>query len=45
MKITVENTYNLFFKYFSNSEDNTKTKVAKLCASIAKFFSQLGCYV
>ncbi|MFV0339461.1 MAG: hypothetical protein ACK5MA_02360 [Parachlamydiaceae bacterium] len=44
MEITVENTYNLFFKYFSNAQDDTKTKAAKLCASIAIGVFTLGIY-
>lgn len=44
MGITVEKTYELLFKYFDKSEDSTKKKAAKLCASIAIGVFTLGIY-
>lgn len=44
MKINVDNTYNLFFKYFDKKEDSKRKQAAKLCASIAIGVFTLGIY-
>lgn len=44
MKVSVDNTYKLFFKYFDSKDDSQRKKAARLCASIAIGVFTLGIY-
>lgn len=44
MKVNVDNTYKLFFKYFDGKDDSPRKKAGKLCASIAIGVITAGIY-